>query len=180
MSKSSAAQRKPAPRKSAPQQPEPQTSQKPNAGRGQSNKNQAGKGQSSKAVQGKSASGKPQVNRPVVRQRGSLMTAAIILAALGTIISAALPVVYHKAAYAPAQPVIWGSALVIALLGLAGVYGLWQWKRWGIYLVAAAAVVAIGVGLAVFPQPALALQAIIPLLVLFLALRTENAFPQFS
>lgn len=171
MAKSSAAQRKAAPRKATVQQPEQQASTK--NGRGQATKGQGYKPSAAKAQAGKATAS-------MAKSRSSLLMLGLVVAAIGAVVNALLPLLYHKATLTPATPLVWGSAAVIGLLGLAGVYGLWQWKRWGLYTFVAAVVVSIGTGLSIFPLSAVALQALIALAVLLVVLMREKALPRFA
>ena len=153
MSKS-ASQRKAAPRKTVPQQPETQSSRK----------NGSGQSSSSKGKQG----GKPQQGKgqPAVKHRTTLLTIVLALVSIGAVIDAIVPLLYRRETYEIDHPIVLGGAILVGLLGVAGVVGLWLWKRWGLYLFIASVVGSIAVGLVVYPQMWVAFHAAIPLLVL--------------
>lgn len=167
MSKS-ASQRKPAPRKTVPQQPEPQSSRK----------NGAGQGQSGKAKPNKSQPGK---SGPVVKQRTTLWTIVLALVSVGAVIDAIVPLAFHRQdTYDINHPIVLGGAILVGLLGLAGVVGLWLWKRWGLYLFVASVVGSIAVGLIVLPQLWVAFHALIPLLILGYGLNRDNTMAKLE
>ena len=160
MSKS-ASQRKPAPRKTAPQQPETQSSRK------------NGSGQPSKGKSG----GKPQQSKgqPAVKQRSTVLTIVLALVSIGAVIDAIIPLLYRRETYEINHPIVLGGAIVVGLLGVAGVVGLWLWKRWGLYLFVASVIGSIGVGLVIYPSMIVAFHALIPLLILGYGLARDNA-----
>ncbi len=162
MSKS-ASQRKAAPRKTVPQQPETQTSRK----------NGSGQSQSSKSKQG----GKPQQGKgqPAARHRSTALTIVLVLVSIGAVVDAIIPLLYRRDTYDITHPIVLGGAIVVGLLGVAGVIGLWLWKRWGLYLFVASVIGSIGVGLVVYPSMWAAFHAIIPLLILGYGLARDNA-----
>lgn len=167
MSKS-ASQRKPAPRKTVPQQPEPTTGKKGGSGQSQSGKNKQG--------------GKPQQgkNQPVHKQRTTLLTIVLALVSIGAVVDAIVPLLYRKTTYDITHPIVLGGAIVVGLLGVAGVVGLWMWKRWGLYLFVASVIGSIGVGLVVYPAMWAAFHALIPLLILGYGMARDNALAKFD
>lgn len=163
MSKS-ASQRKPAPRKNVPQQPETSTSKKSGSGQPQSSKNKQSKSQ-----------------QPAVKQRTTLLTIVLALVSLGAVIDAIVPLLYRKTAYDDiTHPIVLGGAIVVGLLGIAGVVGLWLWKRWGLYLFGASVIGSIAVGLMVYPSMVVAFHALIPLLILGYGLTKDNTLAKFE
>ncbi len=165
----SASQRKAAPRKSVPQQPEPQTNRKNGSGQGQSGKSK----QSSKPQQGK--------GQPAAKQRSTVWTIILALVTVGAIIDAIVPLAFHRQdTYDINHPIVLGGAIVVGLLGLAGVVGLWLWKRWGLYLFVASVVGSIAVGLIVLPQLWVAFHALIPLLILGYGLSRDNTLAKLE
>jgi hypothetical protein len=162
MSKS-ASQRKPAPRKNVPQQPETSTSKKSGSGQPQSSKNKQSKSQ-----------------QPAVKQRTTLLTIVLALVSLGAVIDAIVPLLYRRTAYDITHPIVLGGAIVVGLLGIAGVVGLWLWKRWGLYLFGASVIGSIAVGLMVYPSMVAAFHALIPLLILGYGLTKDNALAMFD
>lgn len=158
----SASQRKPAPRKTVPQQPEPTSSKKGGSGQGQSSKNKQGKSQ------------------PVSRQRTTMLTIVLALVSIGAVIDAVVPLLYRKTTYEITHPIVLGGAILVGLLGIAGVVGLWMWKRWGLYLFVASVAGSIAVGLVVYPVLWAAFHAIIPLLILGYGLARDNALAKFD
>jgi hypothetical protein len=169
----SASQHKAAPRKTTPQQPETQSSRKNGSSQGQSNK-----GQSSKAKQGKPQAGKaPQ---PVVKQRSTLWTIVLALVSLGAVIDAIVPLLYRRETYEITHPVVLGGAILVGLLGVAGVIGLWLWKRWGLYLFVASVLGSIAVGLFIYPMMVAAFHALIPLLILGYGLSRDNTLAKLE
>ncbi len=123
----SASQRKPAPRKTAPQQPESQSSRKNGSGQSQSSKSKQG---------GKPPQGKGQ---PVAKKRSTVWTIVLALVSIGAVIDAVIPLLYRRETYEINHPIVLGGAILVGLLGVAGVVGLWLWKRWGLYLPASSA-----------------------------------------
>jgi hypothetical protein len=166
MSKS-ASQRKPAPRKNVPQQPETSTGKKSGSGQPQSSKNKQSKGQPSKS-------------QPVVKQRTTLLTIVLALVSLGAVIDAIVPLLYRRSTYDITHPIVLGGAIVVGLLGIAGVVGLWLWKRWGLYLFVASVIGSIAVGLMIYPSMVAAFHALIPLLILGYGLAKDNALAKFD
>jgi hypothetical protein len=127
-----------------------------------------------KAPQNTAGSGKPSQKQPVKKQRGTALTIALVLVTLGAIIDAIVPLLYRKTTYEITHPVVLGGVIVMALLGVAGVVGMWLWKRWGIYLFLASVAVSIGVGLVIYPVLWAAFHAMIPLLILGYGLSIDN------
>lgn len=167
MSKS-ASQRKPAPRKTVPQQPDTP------AGR----KNGSGQSQSGKSKQG----GKPQQGKgqPAAKQRSTVWTIVLALVTVGAVIDAVIPLLYRRETYEINHPIVLGGAILVGLLGLAGVVGLWLWKRWGLYLFVASVIGSIGVGLVVYPSMVVAFHALIPLLILGYGLSRDNTMARLE
>jgi hypothetical protein len=163
MTKSSASQRKAAPRKTVPQQPPP-SSQKNGSG--------GSKSQSSKNKQTKS--------QPAVKQRGTALTIVLVLVSLGAVIDAIIPLLYRRETYEITHPIVLGGAILVGLLGVAGVIGLWLWKRWGLYLFLASVVGSIAVGLVLYPVMWAAFHALIPLLILGYGLSRDNKLALFE
>ena len=164
----SASQHKPAPRKTVPQQPEATTGKKSGSGQGQSNKNKQG----SKSAQGK--------GQPASKRRSTLLTIVLALVSLGAVLDAIVPLLYRRTTYDISHPLVLGGAIVVGLLGIAGVVGLWLWKRWGLYLFVASVVGSIAVGLMIYPSMVAAFHAVIPLLILGYGLAKDNAVAHFE
>jgi hypothetical protein len=162
----SASQRKPAPRKTVPQQPETQASRK------------NGSGQSGKSKQG----GKPQQGKgqPAIKQRTTLLTIVLALVSIGAVIDAIIPLLYRRETYEINHPIVLGGAILVGLLGVAGVIGLWLWKRWGLYLFVASVIGSIAVGLVVYPSMVAAFHALIPMLILSYGLARDNAMAKLE
>jgi hypothetical protein len=158
----SASQRKPAPRKTVPQQPETTTSKKSGSGQSQSSKNKQGKGQ------------------PVAKQRTTLLTIVLALVSIGAVVDAVIPLLYRRETYEITHPIVLGGAILVGLLGVAGVVGLWMWKRWGLYLFVASVAGSIAVGLVVYPSMIVAFHALIPLLILGYGMARDNALAKFD
>lgn len=165
----SASQRKAAPRKTVPQQPETQASRKNGSGQSQSGKNKQG---------GKPQQGKGQ---PVSKQRSTVWTIVLALVSIGAVIDAIVPLAFHRQdTYDISHPIVLGGAILVGLLGLAGVIGLWLWKRWGLYLFVASVVGSIAVGLIVLPELWVAFHALIPLLILGYGLSRDNTLARLE
>jgi uncharacterized membrane protein len=158
----SASQRKPAPRKTVPQQPESTTSKKGGSGQSQSGKNKQVKSQ------------------PVAKQRTTMLTIVLALVSIGAVIDAIIPLLYRRETYEITHPIVLGGAILVGLLGVAGVIGLWMWKRWGLYLFVASVAGSIAVGLVVYPVMWAAFHAMIPLLILGYGLARDNALAKFD
>lgn len=166
MSKS-ASQRKAAPRKTVPQQPETQSSRKNGSGQSQSSKSKQGKGQ-------------PAKGQPAVKRRTTMLTIVLALVSIGAVIDAIIPLLYRRETYEINHPIVLGGAILVGLLGVAGVVGLWLWKRWGLYLFIASVIGSIAVGLVVYPLMWAAFHAVIPLLILGYGLARDNALALFE
>ncbi len=76
------------------------------------------------------------------RERGGCLTLFLVLYAIGSVITVitAFSLSGANAALAaqglPTYPSWYGiGSIVITLIGLAGVYGAWTWKKWGVYLI---------------------------------------------
>jgi hypothetical protein len=167
MSKS-ASQRKAAPRKTAPQQPDTPASRKNGSGQSQSGKSK----QSGKPQQGK--------GQPAAKQRSTVWTIVLALVSIGAVIDAVIPLLYRRETYEINHPIVLGGAILVGLLGLAGVVGLWLWKRWGLYLFVASVLGSIAVGLVVYPSMVVAFHALIPLLVLGYGLSRDNTMAKLE
>lgn len=164
----SASQRKPAPRTTVPKQPETQANRKNGSGQSQSSK-----GKSTKAQPGKG-------QQPAAKRRSTMLTIVLVLVTIGALFDAILPLLYRRETYEITNPVVLGGAIVVGLLGIAGVIGLWLWKRWGLYLFIASVVGSIAVGLVVYPVMWSAFHALIPLLILGYGLARDNALAKFE
>lgn len=164
----SASQRKPAPRKTVPQQPEPTTSKKGGSGQSQSSKSKQG----AKPPQGK--------GQPAAKQRSTMLTVVLALVSIGAVIDAIIPLLYRRETYEITHPIVLGGAILVGLLGVAGVVGLWMWKRWGLYLFVASVAGSIAVGLVVYPAMWAAFHALIPLLILGYGMARDNALAKFD
>ena len=117
---------------------------------------------------------------PVVKQRTTLLTIVLALVSLGAVIDAIVPLLYRRSTYDITHPIVLGGAIVVGLLGIAGVVGLWLWKRWGLYLFVASVIGSIAVGLMIYPSMVAAFHALIPLLILGYGLAKDNALAKFD
>jgi len=180
MSKSSARRRKVAAQKAAPQQAAPQAAQSAPASAPKQTSKGPPKGQGKGASKGPANT---KAQKSVNAKRGSWLTGALALMTVDAVVSAVLPFFYHKATVNMtdmAHPWFMVSAIVVGLLGLAGVILMWYWKRLGIYLFLASVAGSIVLGMLVFPSQLAAFHAMIPLLVLGAALSHDKQLPLFK
>lgn len=163
----SASQRKPAPRTTVPQEPTTQSSRKNGSGPSQSSK-------------GKPAKTQPGKGQPASKHRSTVLTVVLVLVTIGAVFDAILPLLYRRETYEITHPIVLGGAIVVGLLGVAGVVGLWLWKRWGLYLFVASVVGSIAVGLVIYPVIWSAFHALIPLLILGYGLSRDNTLAKLE
>lgn len=163
----SASQRKPAPRTTVPQEPTNQSSRKNGSAPSQSSK-------------GKPAKTQPGKSQPASKQRSTVLTVVLALVTIGAVFDAILPLLYRRETYEITHPIVLGGAIVVGLLGVAGVVGLWLWKRWGLYLFVASVVGSIAVGLVIYPVIWSAFHALIPLLILGYGLSRDNTLAKLE
>jgi hypothetical protein len=108
------------------------------------------------------------------------LTIVLALVSIGAVIDAIIPLLYRRETYEINHPIVLGGAILVGLLGVAGVVGLWLWKRWGLYLFVASVAGSIAVGLVVYPSMIVAFHALIPLLILGYGLAKDNALANFD
>lgn len=106
--------------------------------------------------------------------RGGLLTGALILIAVHAVFTAVLLLTLRKDP-GQAPPVwLWAAALILALADLTAAVALWRWKKWGLWLYAAAQLASIAVGLVVLPFALAAFHGIVPLGILGWVLSRER------
>ncbi len=114
------------------------------------------------------------------KKRGKWLTFALVIMTIDAIVGTALPFYYRKAEIEVTNPWLVTGALVVGLLGLAGVLLMWRWKRLGLYLFMASVAGSMVVGMLVFPSPIAAFHALVPLLFLSGALSVDRQLPLFE
>lgn len=95
--------------------------------------------------------------KQVKKERGTLLTVLLVLIMLHGIFGAYLAYITRKEAYANSTTWVLPALALVSLATVIGAAGMFLWKKWGIYLYAAACVVAAvvhvvltGLGLAFF------------------------------
>jgi Na+/proline symporter len=112
---------------------------------------------------------------PPKKVRGGWLTGALIFIAVHAAITAVLLLVFRQQSSGIQLPVLWASAVLIALAEIGGAVAMWFWKRWGLYLFIAAILAGIVVGFLAFPTtPYVAFHGIIPVLILGYILQRQN------
>jgi hypothetical protein len=111
---------------------------------------------------------------PPKKVRGGWLTAALIFIAVHAVFTAVLLLLYRKQPIPMQAPVLWASAVLIALAEIGGAAAMWFWKRWGLYLFIAATLAGIVVGFLVYPTQLAAFHGIIPILILSYILQRQN------
>lgn len=126
------------------------------------------------------SSSNPGKRQPVAKQRGTWLTVALVVVTLGAVLDAVLPLIYRRNTVEITTPWLIGGAILVGLVGLAGVVLMWLWKRWGIYLFVASAFGAAALGFMVYPSQFVAIHAFIPVLILGAALSADKKLPLFE
>ena len=106
--------------------------------------------------------------------RGTWLTVAIVIMAIhGVFDTVALLLIRKSEFYNP--PVwLWILAFAIGIATVASAVALWYWKRWGLYLYAAASLASIIVGAVVFPNFGVAFYNVIPVAILGWILNSQK------
>jgi hypothetical protein len=119
--------------------------------------------QTSHAAQTSSKSGKPSTSARKVH--GTWMTAALIYIGLDGLLSLILLLVFKRDAVTIQAPWLFAGAIAVALATIGSAVVMWYWKRWGLYLLVAATLASIALGIIVLPTAAMvvAFHALIPL-----------------
>jgi hypothetical protein len=109
------------------------------------------------------------------KERGGWLTAMIIIIGLhGLFNVAALITLRRQDLYATVPAWLWAGAIIDGLATIGAAVALWYWKRWGLYLYAAATAVSIALGLMVFGNILVSFYNIIPLGILALILSSQR------
>ncbi len=114
---------------------------------------------------------------PPKKEHGPWMTGALIVVALHGLFTAALFFVSRKSGYTPMPYWLMGAAILLGLADVGSAVALWFWKRWGLYLYAAAALASIALGLVVYPSMLVAFHALIPVAILAYILTWQKKMP---
>jgi len=121
--------------------------------------------------------GTKQANKPVSKRRSTLLTAALIIVILHGIVMA----VVYWTVLPDAQRTV-GNIALLGMFGaaaasvVAGV-AMWYWKRWGIYLYGAAAVLEAVIALLASGSIFLLFGALLPaIIVLYIVMREQGKF----
>jgi hypothetical protein len=99
--------------------------------------------QSQKKVQSKPAQ---KGKKPVRKERGWLLSAALILIILHGLLGAVLYYTQSKQDFVP-RPVILVLMSIHFLANIAAAFGIWNWKKWGIYVFVGSELLAVVLGL---------------------------------
>ena len=110
---------------------------------------------------------------PPKKVRGGWLTGALIFIAVHAAFTAVLLLLYKQPNQLQA-PVLWTSAVLIALAEIGGAVAMWFWKRWGLYLFVGATLAGIVVGFLMYPTQLAAFHGIIPILILGYILQRQN------
>jgi len=113
------------------------------------------KSSKSKQSKNKKPQQKPQssTQRTAVRQktirkeRGTLLTIALVLIALHGIVAGYLFYAQYTQSEYLSRPWVIGLMVVHSLANVVAAVGIWYWKQWGLYVYAASTLLAVVVGL---------------------------------
>ena len=121
--------------------------------------------------------GTKQANKPVSKRRSTLLTAALIIVILhGIVMAVVYWTVLPDAQRTLGNIALWGMFGAAAASVIAGV-AMWYWKRWGIYVYGAAAVVEAIVALLASGSIFLLFGALLPaIIVLYIVMREQGKF----
>jgi hypothetical protein len=116
---------------------------------------------------------------PARKVHGPWLTAVLVYIGLDGILSAILLFAFKKDPTAVIPPWMMGAAALVALATIGSAVALWYWQRWGLYLLVAATLGSIALGIMALPTAAMvvAFHAIIPLLILLYVLQGQKKMP---
>jgi hypothetical protein len=80
------------------------------------------------------------------RQRSTLLTVFLILIIVSGIVEAAVYIGQRRSDAVLTAPVLLALGIVHALANIAAAFGIWNWKKWGLYVYAASGVLGVIVG----------------------------------
>jgi hypothetical protein len=101
----------------------------------------------------------------VKKERGWAMTLVLIAIIGSGILEAVIFYLQRQSTSVVQAPVLLGMGILHAILNIIAAVGIWNWKKWGVYLYAASAVLGVVIGvLAMGGMGAIA--AILPVVIL--------------
>ncbi|MEA3336166.1 MAG: hypothetical protein U9R25_09680 [Chloroflexota bacterium] len=86
----------------------------------------------------------------IEKERGGWLSAILILIAIQGVFSSILMFSLRKNPGEPAAPWLWAAIVLLALADIVAVLGMWNWKKWGLYLYAVSIIAGIAIGLVVY------------------------------
>lgn len=107
--------------------------------------------------------GSKQVKQPVKKVRGTALTVVLVLILLHGIVASYLAFITRKEVYANALSWVLPALTLVSLATVIGAIGMFLWKKWGIYVYAAACVVSAAVHLVLTGSGLVVLYDLIPL-----------------
>jgi uncharacterized BrkB/YihY/UPF0761 family membrane protein len=115
--------------------------------------------------------------KPATKQRSTLLTVALVIVILhGIVMAAVYWTVLPDTQRTVGNIALW-AMFAAAAASVAGGVAMWYWKRWGIYLYGAAAVVEAVVALAASGNLLLLFGALLPaIIVLYIVMREQSKF----
>jgi hypothetical protein len=99
------------------------------------------------------------------RTRSTLLTVLLVLIIASGVLAAAVFIAQRRSDAVLTAPVVLALGIVHAVGNVVGAIGIWNWKKWGLYVYAASAV--LGVIIGVFAVGVLAIMAgVLPVIIL--------------
>jgi hypothetical protein len=92
----------------------------------------------------KTTTNNPKNKKKLHKNRGTLLVIFLVIMILNGILTA---VMYHASASDAERPILIGLMTLQSLMNIAAAVGIWFWKQWGLYVYAAATILALVVGL---------------------------------
>lgn len=114
------------------------------------------------------------------RERGGWLSAWLIIIILHGALMTFLVLDSLKQEYAPNRPFIIATLLIISIADVVAALAIWKWKKWGLYLYAAAIVVGIFIHLIITGSLLVVFYDVIPLAILGYLLNTHNKWRYFD
>lgn len=103
---------------------------------------------------------------PARKERGPWLTAAIVIMAIHGIFDTVALLALRRSEYRNIPPWLWGLAFLVGIATLVSAYGLWRWKRWGLWLYMVATAGSVIVGAIVLLSPLAVFYNFVPLALL--------------
>jgi membrane protein YdbS with pleckstrin-like domain len=105
-------------------------------------------------------------NKQTPKERGGCLSAFLLLVAIHGVLSAAL-IGYLRTERDLTSPWwVWAILFVFALADIVAMFGVWKWKKWGLWLYAISTGVGIAIGLVLTASQWIVFHDIIPLAIL--------------